>query len=54
MAKQKMLTIQHVDSEHVEKLTEAEYNDLLPEIKAKYEIKETASVEVPAEVADKK
>lgn len=54
MAKQRQVTIKHIDSDHIEKLSESEYNGLQPAIKEKYEIVSDESVEIPSEVSDKK
>lgn len=46
-------TIQHLDSGHKEKLTEAEYEALQPRVKEIYKITDTQEIAEPAEVKEK-
>lgn len=51
MAKKKIFTVQHLDSLYKEDISEEDYNNLQPSLKAKYKvIKEKESTEAPAEV----
>lgn len=51
MAKKKIFTVEHVDSLYKEDITEEEFTNLQPAIKAKYKVvKEKEATDAPAEV----
>lgn len=55
MAKKKILTIEHVDSQHREEIEEGEFDKLQPRIKEKYTVKGSKEVaDTPAEANPQK